>query len=138
MDDRTLEKEIERKLVRIVKKHGGRCEKLVNVGAIGFPSHTVLLPDGKIAFVETKRPEDCRYSAMQDKWHDQLRDLDFLYFRIKDLEDLDFFERLVCGTLLTCGQECNNCKHNTESYLTRPCDVCETANGVPTLWESME
>ena len=100
MDDLTLEKEIERKLVLIIKKHGGRCEKLVNVGMKGFPDRTVLLPDGKIAFVETKRPKGGRYSAMQDKWRDWLRDLGFLYFRIKDMEDLDFFERLVCGNLL--------------------------------------
>lgn len=90
-----LEKEIERKLVDLVKKYGGRCEKLVNVGFSGFPDRTLLFPRGKIVFVETKRPKGGRYSALQDKWRDWLISLGFPYYRIKDVEDLKFFELLL-------------------------------------------
>ena len=90
-----LEKEIERKLVDLVKKYGGRCEKLVNVGFAGFPDRTILLPGGRIIFVETKRPKGGRYSALQDKWRDWLHALGFSYWRIKDLEQLATFELLL-------------------------------------------
>ena len=90
-----LEKEIEQKLVDIVKKHGGRCEKLVNVGFAGFPDRTVLLPGGKVIFVETKRPKGGRYSTLQDKWRDWLHALGFSYYRIKDLEQLKTFELVL-------------------------------------------
>lgn len=90
-----LEKEIERKLVDLVKRYGGRCEKLVNVGFAGFPDRTLLLPGGKIMFVELKRPKGGRYSALQDKWRDWLRALGFSYWRIKNLEELETFELLL-------------------------------------------
>ena len=95
MTDRTLETEIESKLVDLVKKHGGRCEKLVNVGFAGFPDRTVLLPGGKIMFVETKRPKGGRYSALQNKWRDWLRSLGFQYYRIKDKEQLVAFQQIL-------------------------------------------
>ena len=90
-----LEKEIERKLVDLVKRYGGRCEKLVNVGFAGFPDRTILLPRGKVMFVELKRPKGGRYSALQDKWRDWLRALGFSYWRIKNLEELETFELLL-------------------------------------------
>ena len=49
------EKYIEQKLVREVKKRGGLCEKW-NSGSSGWPDRIVLLPDGKIGFVEVKAP----------------------------------------------------------------------------------
>ena len=95
-----LEKEIEKKLVDLVKKHGGRCEKLVNVGFSGFPDRTVLLPGGKAIFVETKRPKGGRYSALQDKWRDWLIALGFSYYRIKNVEELNTFELLMLDEIL--------------------------------------
>ena len=94
-----LEKEIERKLVDLVKKHGGRCEKLVNAGFAGFPDRSVLLPGGKIIFVETKRPKGGRYSALQDKWRDWLIALGFSYYRVKDLEQLWLFEMMLLNEI---------------------------------------
>ena len=90
-----LEKEIERKLVDLVRKYGGRCEKLVNVGFSGFPDRSLLFPGGRIIFVETKRPKGGRYSALQDKWRDWLLALDFSYYRIKDVEQLKAFELIL-------------------------------------------
>ena len=99
MTDFEIEKDIEKKLVALVKKLGGRCEKLVNIGCKGFPDRTVLLPDGLIIFVETKRPRGGRYSAMQNKWRDWLIFLGFPYYRIKDAEQLADFERRLLDVL---------------------------------------
>lgn len=95
-----LEKEIEKKLVALVKKHGGRCEKLVNVGFSGFPDRTLLFPGGKVIFVETKRPKGGRYSALQDKWRDWLHALGFSYYRIKDVEQLATFELVLLDEMM--------------------------------------
>ena len=95
-----LEKEIERKLVDLVKKHGGRCEKLVNAGFSGFPDRSLLFPGGVIIFVETKRPKGGRYSALQDKWRDWLIALGFPYHRIKDVEQLRLFELMLLDDIV--------------------------------------
>ena len=94
-----LEKEIESKLLALVKRHGGRCEKLFNLSFSGFPDRTILLPGGRIMFVETKRPKGGRYSALQNKWRDWLTALGFQYYRIKDKEQLANFELILLDEL---------------------------------------
>lgn len=48
------EKQIEQKFVKAVKNMGGIAPKLVCPGFDGMPDRIVLLPDGRIAFVEVK------------------------------------------------------------------------------------
>mgnify|MGYP000506145805 CR=1 FL=1 len=50
------EKITEEKLVIAVKQMGGICPKFVSPGFDGMPDRLVLLPFGKIAFVEVKAP----------------------------------------------------------------------------------
>lgn len=50
------EKVIEQALVKAVKTAGGICPKLVSPGFDGMPDRMVLLPGGKIGFVEVKAP----------------------------------------------------------------------------------
>ena len=50
------EKEIEKKLTQMVKQAGGICPKLVSPGFDGMPDRMVLLPNGRIGFVEVKTP----------------------------------------------------------------------------------
>ena len=50
------EKAIEQKLSLMVKKRGGICPKWVSPGFDGVPDRIVLLPEGRIAFVEVKAP----------------------------------------------------------------------------------
>ena len=50
------EKHIEQKLTLMVKKRGGICPKWVSPGFDGVPDRIVLLPEGRIAFVEVKAP----------------------------------------------------------------------------------
>ncbi|KOA19571.1 VRR-NUC domain protein [Clostridium homopropionicum DSM 5847] len=51
-----LEKVIEKKLVAAIKKMGGIAAKFVSPGLDGMPDRLVLLPNGKMAFVELKAP----------------------------------------------------------------------------------
>ena len=50
------EKTIEQHLVKAVKNSGGIAPKLVCPGLDGMPDRLVLLPGGKIGFVEVKAP----------------------------------------------------------------------------------
>ena len=50
------EKSIEQKLVKAVRAAGGICPKLVSPGFDGMPDRIVLLPHGRLGFVEVKAP----------------------------------------------------------------------------------
>ena len=51
-----LEREIESKLRQPIKQLGGLCLKFVTPGFTGVPDRIILLPGGRILFVETKKP----------------------------------------------------------------------------------
>lgn len=51
------EKQVEQALVKAVKARGGICPKFVSPGLSGVPDRLVLMPHGKIAFVEVKAPK---------------------------------------------------------------------------------
>ena len=82
-----LEKIIERKLVVQVKRRGGLCPKFVSPGSDGMPDRLVLLPGGKLAFVELKAP-GARPRPLQLMRHAQLRALGFSVFVIDDPADI--------------------------------------------------
>ena len=50
------EKMIESRLVQEVQSRGGLCWKFTSPGTDGVPDRIVLMPGGKIAFVEVKAP----------------------------------------------------------------------------------
>lgn len=78
-----LERFIEQKLVARVKREGGLCPKFVSPGSDGWPDRLVLMPGGKIAFVELKAPQG-KLRPIQVRRHAQLRDLGFLVYVIND------------------------------------------------------
>ena len=78
-----LERFIEQKLVACVKREGGLCPKFVSPGSDGWPDRLVLMPGGKIAFVELKAPQG-KLRPIQVQRHAQLRDLGFLVYVIND------------------------------------------------------
>lgn len=61
-----LEKDIERKLVQEVKSLGGMCLKFTSPGVRGVPDRIVMLPGGRIIFVEMKT-EAGKLSPQQQK-----------------------------------------------------------------------
>lgn len=86
-----LEKEIEAKLVKIVKDAGGLCLKWVCPGFAGVPDRICLLPGGRVIFVELKRPKGGVLSRRQVWWRDKLTSLGFAYYVIWNQDDLDRF-----------------------------------------------
>lgn len=87
-----LEREIERKLRTRVEAAGGRCLKWVCPGWGGVPDRIVLLPMGRIYFVETKKPKGGQLSALQKQWKKWLTGLGFPYWVIWNEDDLLLFE----------------------------------------------
>lgn len=49
-----LEKEIEKKLVEGIRRLGGRAYKWVSPGSNGVPDRIIVMPGGRILFVELK------------------------------------------------------------------------------------
>ena len=72
----TQEKQIEQKLVLEVKRRGGICPKFVSPGFDGMPDRMVLMPEGRIAFVEVKAPGE-KPRPLQLARHRLLRRLGF-------------------------------------------------------------
>lgn len=70
------EKHIEQKLVKAVKAAGGIAPKFISPGLAGIPDRLVLLPEGKIAFVEIKG-YGIKPRPLQVKRHEKLRRLGF-------------------------------------------------------------
>lgn len=91
----TLEKDIEKKLRQKVEALGGKCLKWVCPGWSGVPDRIVILPGGRIYFVETKRPKDGKLSALQIKWSEWLKALGFEYWTVWDYTVLDVFLRYI-------------------------------------------
>ena len=90
-----LEKEIEQKLVNIVKRHGGLCLKWICPGWAGVPDRIVLLPGGKVIFVELKRPKGSVISSRQKWWADKLKVLGFEHWYVYNDGDLAVFNAFV-------------------------------------------
>ena len=82
-----LEKQIERKLVNAVKDAGGLCPKFVSPGMDGMPDRLILMPGGRLAFVELKAPGK-NPRPLQLRRHDQLRGLGFDVFVLDSPGDI--------------------------------------------------
>lgn len=81
------EKYIEQKLVAAVKRMGGMAPKFVSPGIDGMPDRIVLLPMGRIAFVECKATGK-KMRSLQNKRKKQLEALGFLVYCLDDIEQI--------------------------------------------------
>ncbi|HEL8297259.1 TPA: VRR-NUC domain-containing protein [Listeria monocytogenes] len=81
------EKYIEQKLVAKVKIMGGMAPKFVSPGIDGMPDRIVLLPMGRIAFVECKATGK-KMRPLQNKRKKQLEALGFLVYCLDDIEQI--------------------------------------------------
>lgn len=62
-----LERAVEAHLVRRVRAAGGLALKWVSPSLVGVPDRVLLLPGGRVVFVEVKRPGSGRLSAAQQR-----------------------------------------------------------------------
>lgn len=81
------EKTLERKLVEAVKEMGGIAPKFVSPGFDGMPDRLVLLPFGRIGFVEVKRHGE-KPRPLQESRHGMLRRLGFKVYVIDSIEQI--------------------------------------------------
>ncbi len=81
------EKIIEQKLVRAVKDLGGIAPKFVSQGLDGVPDRIILLPMGRIAFVELKAPGK-KMRPLQVRRKRQLEALGFLVYCIDGVDQI--------------------------------------------------
>ena len=83
-----LERDIERYLVRRAIEHGGKAYKWVSPGHVGVADRIVLLPGGKVWFVELKTVKG-RLSPWQKLFAVDLRRMGMNYAVIRSKEEVD-------------------------------------------------
>ena len=84
-----LESEIEKRLVREIRRAGGMAYKFVSPGNTGVPDRIVILP-GEIIFVELKT-ETGRLSQAQTRQIKKLRSLGMRVEVLRGLKEVEEF-----------------------------------------------
>jgi len=84
------ESAIEKYLVRKVEERGGEAPKWTSPGNRGVPDRLVILPEGRMVFVETKAPGK-PLEPLQERWARTLRGLGHKVYKIDSVEDVDRF-----------------------------------------------
>jgi len=83
-----LESVIEMALTKQVKEMGGKALKFISPGNTGMPDRLVLLPKGKVGFVEVKAP--CKLpSPLQLARHEMLKNLGFQVHVLDDSKQIE-------------------------------------------------
>jgi hypothetical protein len=72
-----------------VKGAGGLCIKLAPAGYVGIPDRLVILPDGRVLFVEVKKPRGGVVGKAQFVWRDRLIGLGVAHRFCFTREDVD-------------------------------------------------
>lgn len=83
------EDSVETHLLRAVKAARGLCIKLNPMGVVGIPDRMVLLPGGRMVFVECKKPKNARVARLQFWWRDKLLNLGFTHRFVWTKEGVD-------------------------------------------------
>lgn len=84
---RMREQQIESKLKKEVEGMGGLCLKFTSPGTAGVPDRIVLMPGGRVAFVEVKAP-GYNMRPLQIKRKSQLEELGFLVYTIDKINQI--------------------------------------------------
>ena len=92
-----LEQEIEKQLVAEVNACDGKALKFMSPGCVGVPDRIVLLPGGKLGFVEVKSPGK-KPRPIQERRIRQLRALGFLVFVVDGKEQIGGVLRAIQTT----------------------------------------
>ena len=92
--DFSNERQIEQRLVTETRKRGGMALKFVSPSFAGMPDRLILLPDGKMAFVEVKALGQ-KPRPLQVKRHAMLRKLGFKVFVLDAASDIPMMLKKV-------------------------------------------
>ena len=79
-----------------VKALGGICWKLPAIWYRNIPDRLVLLPSGKVAFIELKRPGE-KARGGQVRMGKDLTDLGLIWEVLDTEEKIDSFLQGICG-----------------------------------------
>ena len=90
---------IETELVSRVRAKGGLAEKVTVIGARGFFDRLVVLPGGRVFFVEVKRPHGGVYSPHQILRRRRYAELGAAVVMIEKSEDIDALMATAGATL---------------------------------------
>lgn len=90
------EKTIEAKLVQAVRTKGGFAPKFTSPGLDGVPDRLVLLPGGRIAFIELKAPGKT-LRPLQVRRKRQLEALGFSVYCIDAVEQMESVLQQIGG-----------------------------------------
>lgn len=93
------ESTIEKRLKKEIELIGGKALKFVSPGVSGVPDRIVLLPHGRIIFVELKAPGE-KPRALQEYRAKELRSLGF---EVKVIDSIDgitnFINEVKCNAI---------------------------------------
>lgn len=90
------ERQIEQKLVKAVKAAGGIAPKLTSPGFDGMPDRMVLMPGGRIGFVEVKAPGE-KPRPLQLSRHRLLRRMGFKVYVLDGAEQIKIILQEIGG-----------------------------------------
>lgn len=91
------EKTIEKKLADAVKARSGLAPKFTSPGFDGMPDRIVLMPGGRMAFVEVKTPGKAS-RPLQEARHRLLRQLGFRVYVLDDESQIGGILDEICST----------------------------------------
>ena len=91
-----MEKDIEKKFTKAIRHVDGIALKLVSPSFNGIPDRLVLMPNGKIGFVEIK-DKGKKPRALQTSRHNMLRQLGFKVFVLDDVDDIEKIIKEIGG-----------------------------------------
>ena len=89
----TLEKDLEQKLVREVKRIGGWALKFTSPGQAGVPDRILLFP-GKVYFVELKAPGHT-LRPLQEQVIRRMRNLQQNVFTVSSADELEWLIQFI-------------------------------------------
>ena len=91
------ESSIEKRLKDEIEKLGGKAYKFVSPGIVGVPDRIILLPGGRVIFIELKAPGK-KMSVIQEHRAMELRALNFDVLCIDSVEKIKEMIRNVFQT----------------------------------------
>lgn len=81
------ERDLERYTTMVIKSHGGLALKFISHGYAGVPDRLVLMPGGKMCFMELKAPGR-KPRPLQVRRIEQLRALGFKVYVVDGKEEI--------------------------------------------------